>query len=137
MWFVYSFSWSEHLEHITQLFERLEVAGLVINLSKCEIGKGQVTYLGHLVGQGAVRPRAAKVQAILELPIPKTKRQLMHILGMCGLYQKFVPNFAAVTAPLTNLLRKGVTFGWSVDCQQALEMVKAILAASSQYSKHI
>ena len=47
----YNSSGSEHLEHITQLFERLEATGLVINFkSKCEIGKGQVTYLGHLVG---------------------------------------------------------------------------------------
>lgn len=30
---------------------------------------------------------------------------------------------------LTNLLKKGVNFSWSVDCQKALEMVKAILAS--------
>lgn len=89
-----------------QLFERLKQAGLVINLPKCETGKGQVTYLGHQVGQGSVSPRTAKVQAILDLPVPKTRRQLMRLLGMCGFYRRFVPNFAAVTTPLTNLLKK-------------------------------
>ncbi len=125
----YSSSWSDHIEHMRKLFERLQEAGLVINLPKCEIGKGQVTYLGHQVGQGCVRPRTAKVQAILDLPAPKSKHQLMRVLGMCGFYRRFVPNFAAVTAPLTNLLKKGVKFSWSADSQQALEMIKAVLAS--------
>lgn len=47
---VHSSSWSDHVSHIEQLFERLEGAGLVVNLPKCEFGKGQVTYLGHQVG---------------------------------------------------------------------------------------
>lgn len=124
----YSFSWADHLVHLGQLFERLEEAGLVVNLPKCELGKGQVTYLGHRVGHGEVLPKAAKIQAILDFPVPQTRRQLMRVLGMCGFYRKFVPNFAAITAPLTNLLRKGVKFSWSEKCQEAFGQVKAILA---------
>lgn len=37
-------------------------------------------------------------------------------------------NFAAVTEPLTNLLRKDVKFSWSDQCQIAFEKVKAILS---------
>lgn len=56
-----------------QPFEHLREAGLAINLTKCEIRKGQVTYLGHQVGQGSMRQRTAKVQAISNLPAPKSK----------------------------------------------------------------
>ena len=125
---VYSSSWAEHIVHIGQLFERLEAAGLVVNLPKCEFGKGQVTYLGHLVGRGSVRPRQAKVQAIADLSTPTTKRQLMRLLGMSGFYRRFVPNFADVVAPLTNLLKKGMKFRWTPECQSAVEKVKAILS---------
>lgn len=124
----YSFSWADHLGHLSQLFDRLEGAGLVVNLPKCELGKGRVTYLGHQVGYGAVLPKAAKVQAILDFPAPRTRQQLMRILGMCGFYRKFVPNFAAVTAPLPNLLRKGMRYVWTEECQVALDQVKAILS---------
>lgn len=51
---VYSGTWPEHTGHIKQLFLRLEEAGLVINVAKCELEKGQITYLGHQVGQGLV-----------------------------------------------------------------------------------
>ncbi|KAL2082452.1 hypothetical protein ACEWY4_022270 [Coilia grayii] len=125
---IFSDLWEDHVCHIRQLLERLDSAGLVVNLPKCELGKGQVMYLGHQVGQGSVSPRAAKIQAILDLPAPRTRRQLMRLLGMCGFYRKFVPNFASVTEPLTNLLRKGVKFAWSEGCQSALDKVKAILS---------
>ncbi|KAL2099462.1 hypothetical protein ACEWY4_005942 [Coilia grayii] len=124
----FSDTWEDHVHHIKQLFGRLEAAGLVVNLRKCERGKGQVTYLGHQVGQRSVLPRAAKIQAILDLPAPHTRRQLMRLLGMCGFYRKFVPNFASITEPLTNLLRKGIKFSWSDECQTALDKLKAVLS---------
>ena len=124
---VFSDSWESHIGHIRSLFTRLAEASLVVNLAKCEFGKGQVTYLGHRVGRGEVLPRSAKVQAIMDFPVPQNRRQLMRILGMCGFYRKFVPNFATVTAPLTNLLQKGTKWLWSSECQSALVAVKAIL----------
>ena len=33
------------MKHFDQLFDRLEGAGLVVNLPKCDLGKGRVTYL--------------------------------------------------------------------------------------------
>ena len=54
----------------------------------------------------------------------------MRILGMAGFYRKFVPNFATVTTPLTELLRKGVKWRWSVECHDALKAVKAILSSA-------
>ena len=97
-------------------------------LPKCEFGKGQVTYLGHVVGQGCVMPRQAKVEAILGLPQPQGRRDIQRVLGMVGFYRRFVPNFATATAPLTDLLRKAVKFKWTEECERAWLGVKAILA---------
>ena len=88
------------------LFDRLAKANLVVNLEKSEFAKAQVTYLGHVVGQGHVLPRKAKIQAIKDFPIPTGKRELMPFLGMSGFYQKFVPNFSAIATLLTSLLQK-------------------------------
>ena len=126
----YSDTWDEHVVHIRALLERLAEAGLVVNLSKCEFGKGRVTYLGHQVRCGAVLPRAAKVQAIVNFPSPRTRTQLMRVLGMCGFYRRIVPNFAAVTASLTNRLRIGVKWVWTDECQEALAQVKNILSSA-------
>ena len=46
----YRASLIEHMGYIRQLFDRLEKVSLVVSLPRCELGKGQVTYLGHQVG---------------------------------------------------------------------------------------
>ena len=49
-------SWQEHIRTIRELFRRLSKARLTINLPKSEFGCATVTYLGHKVGQGHVKP---------------------------------------------------------------------------------
>ncbi len=73
---VYSSDWNEHLKTLRMVFDRLQAFSLTLNLAKCEFGRATVTYLGKQVGQGEVRPIAAKVQAIVQFPVPTTKRQL-------------------------------------------------------------
>ena len=80
---------------------------LTINISKSEFGQAQVTYLGHIVGQGEVKPRKGKVEAIANIPRPESKKQLLRFLGMAKYYRRFCPNFSAVAEPLTQLLSKG------------------------------
>ena len=112
---------------IRALFRALAEAGLVVNLQKCEFMKSRVEYLGHVVGQGQVRPRQAKVQAIAEFPLPTTKREILRFLGVSGFYRKFCRNYSTVAAPLTDLLKKGVPFKWTNDCQESFNSLKVML----------
>ena len=51
---IFSSSWEDHLIHIEQVLERLQKAGLTARPEKCEWGKSQLVYLGHLIGCGRV-----------------------------------------------------------------------------------
>ncbi|CAB4005229.1 Retrovirus-related Pol poly from transposon, partial [Paramuricea clavata] len=124
---IYSDTWEEHLEILRKFFKRLSEAKLTINLVKSEFGCGHVTYLGHIVGQGQVKPVNAKVEAIADFPQPTTKKHIMRLLGMAGYYRKFCPNFSSITEPLTQLLRKDMKFVWTEQCQKAFEKLKAML----------
>ena len=77
---IYSDSWSDHRQRIRKFFDRLSKAKLTVNLAKTEFCHATVTFLGHLVGQGQVKPLEAKVNAISKFPVPKCKRQLMRFL---------------------------------------------------------
>ena len=46
----------------------LSRAKLTINLSKSEFGQVQVTYLGHVIGQGQVKPVGAKLEVTANFP---------------------------------------------------------------------
>ena len=124
---IYSDTWEDHLKTIRKFFERLSEAKLTVNLAKSEFARAHVTYLGHVVGQGQVKPVDAKINAIADFPRPESKKQLMRFLGMAGYYRKFCPNFSAVAEPLTQLLSKKVKFVWNTKCEMAFKELKAIL----------
>ncbi|KAJ8032010.1 hypothetical protein HOLleu_25409 [Holothuria leucospilota] len=127
---VYSNSWDEHVQHVKALFDKLAKANLTVNLVKSEIACAHVIYLGHVVGQGKVRPIKAKVEGIDKFPAPTDKRQLMRFLGMAGYYRRFCPNFSDIAAPLTKLLKKNEKFDWTDNCQAAFELLKKALMSS-------
>ncbi len=127
---IYTDTWSDHLQRIKQFFDRLSEAKLTVNLGKTEFCHATVTFLGHLVGQGQVKPLESKVNAISEFPVPATKKQLMRFLGMAGYYRKFCKNFSIIAEPLTNLLKKNVKFKWNDNCQVAFDRLKAILKST-------
>ena len=127
---IYSDSWSDHLQRIRKFFDRLGESKLTVNLAKTEFCHATVTFLGHLEGQGQVKPLQAKVNAISEFPVPKCKRQLMRFFGMAGYYRKFCKNFSGIAEPLTNLLKKSTKFKWNDKCQDAFDRLKAILKSA-------
>ena len=127
---IYTSDWENHITVMEQLFERLSTAELTVNLKKCDFAKATVTYLGHEVGGGMVRPIEAKVEAISNFPIPNTKKELMRFLGMAGFYRKFCQNFASVISPLTELLRNNAKYEWSDLCNSAFCRVKSMLSNS-------
>ncbi|XP_065917657.1 uncharacterized protein [Dysidea avara] len=118
---IYSDNWSDHVKQLRTFFDKLKEAKLTVNLAKSEFGCAQVSYLGHIVGQGEVKPIDAKVKAISQFPIPRNKKELMRYLGMAGYYRRFCKNFSVIVEPLTNLLHKRREFTWSEECQAAFE----------------
>ncbi len=126
----YADTWRDHLQTIDEVFRRLSDANLTLNLAKCEFGCATVTYLGKEVGSGQVRPLNSKIQAILDFPVPKTRRELLRFLGMTGYYRCFCKNFSIVASPLTGLLCKAVCFKWTPECQSAFEALKTLLCSA-------
>ena len=124
---IYSDTWEQHLKQVRSLLLRLVEANLTVNLLKCEFGCAHIIFLGHVVGQGQVRPADAKVRAVASYPIPSNRKQLIRFLGMTGYYRKFCQNFSSVAAPLTDLLKKDKKYKWDDNCEKAFMKIKTLL----------
>ncbi|XP_063856826.1 uncharacterized protein LOC135098416 [Scylla paramamosain] len=110
------------------VLSRLQEANLTVKLAKSTFGAATVSYLGHQIGQGSVRPKTANVDAVLKYPTPTTRRELRRFLGMAGFYRRFCPNFADAAGPLTRLTCGNVAYEWTPACQHAFNQLKNLLA---------
>nr|XP_042705994.1 uncharacterized protein LOC122173677 [Chrysemys picta bellii] len=123
---VYSLDWESHLHHLAEVLQALRVAGLTANPAKCHLGQEEVTYLGYTVGGGKLMPLISKVQALKDVPVPKTKKQVRRFLGLAGYYRCFVPDFASIAAPLSDLTKNSQPrqVQWSKQCERAFATLK-------------
>ena len=126
---IFSETWEEHLDHLHLIFTSLREAGLTGKPSKCQYAMEHCTYLGHVVGGGIVKPEINKLRAVRELPVPSDKTQVRMFLGITGYYRKFLPNYASVAIPLTDLTKKSAPnrVVWTEQCQQAWQKLKFVM----------
>ncbi|XP_050340691.1 uncharacterized protein LOC126767135, partial [Bactrocera neohumeralis] len=109
----------ENLLHVKEFLEIIEQEGLTLRLSKCTFMRRAVSFLGHEVNEGGVRPGAMKTRAIKNFPVPRNQLEVRRFLGLTGFFRKFVSGYALIAKPLTELTRKNIDFVWSITCEDA------------------
>jgi len=113
------------------VLDRIREAKFKLNLDKCTFAAREVAYLGHLVSANGVSPDASKVEAIKSFLLPRTVRDVRAFLGLAGYYGSFIPNFAALSKPLTLLTRKDFKFCSSEPQQISFDALKEALTSES------
>jgi hypothetical protein len=122
-WTVYSLL-KDHVEVLRLMLERCRQCQISLNIKKCIFGTPFGILLGHIVCKQGLLVDPAKIAVIVNLPPPKTVRQLRATLGHTGYYRKFIKGYAQITAPMEKLLRKDTKFQWNEDCQHGLDTLK-------------
>lgn len=124
-------TFEEHVSILAKLAERIAAAGLTISVEKSRFCMKSLKYLGYVVCEEGIRPDPDKIAPISDYPVPKTVKDIRRLMGLAGWYRRFIPNFASVTAPISNMLKKGRTkIEWTAEAQQALEYIKVALTSS-------
>ena len=128
---VHTRTWEEHLKTLRELFKRLAQAGMTIRPSKCIFGTDSIDFLGHQLQQGLIGLHEDNVAKIRKAPRPSTKKQVRSFMGLAGYYRDFIPNFAAVAAPLSDLTRKGQPskVEWGDAQEKAYQTIKILLTS--------
>ena len=106
-------------------------AGLTIGPTKCLFGVNSVDFLGHRLEQGMIGLDQDNVEKIKDASRPSTKKQVQSFMGLAGYYRDFIPNFAAIAAPLSDLTQKGQLnkVEWSEAQEKAYQTIKSYLTS--------
>lgn len=113
----------EHDENVKAVLDRLLKYGVKLNAEKCQFTKTKISFLGHVLSEDGITPDPEKCLSLDQAPRPENVKQLRSFLGLATFTaQKFVPNFAAITAPLWALTQK--PFEWNDEAEKAFNKVK-------------
>lgn len=123
-------TWDDQLETLHMLFSRVKRANLTIKPSKTQLGFSSIQFLGHEIGNGTIKPLNPTVEKIRNAQPPQTKKHVQSFLGLAGYYRDFIPEYAQLTYPLTELVKKRALnrVAWTSEHQTAFDRVKSALA---------
>jgi len=122
---------SEHFQALERLFSLCRKYHLRLKLVKCAFFQKEVSWLGHVLGQDTLKPDPKLISSILEYPVPNSLKTLRGFLGLAGYYRRFIPRFATVATPLTDLLLKeapALPAGWGEAQARAFLAIKGLLS---------
>ena len=125
---IYSKTLEEHERHVRRVLETLREQKLYAKESKCEFFKHEVEFLGHIVGRDGVRMMEDKVKAVRAGPRREPSRDVRAFLGTAGYYRKFIRDFSAIAAPLSELTKDNVKFEWERRTSRRSVTLKAAIA---------
>jgi len=127
-------SWDLHVRHLTLFLQAIEKSQLTLNLKKCRFGLGEVNFVGHSMGSGMHGPDPEKIRAVDEIRTPKTKSDLRKILGFFSYFRSYIPDYAHIAQPLTELTtnRYNVLLPWGDVHSNALQLLKSKLCEATK-----
>ena len=121
---IYSNSLAEHRVHVRQVLQKLEEAGLYLKPEKCEFHVQEVKYLGLIITTEGVRIDPAKVADVKDWETPSNLKDVQAFLGFVNFYQRFIPWYSKLVAPLTALTKKDWKFLWDVEALSVFQQLK-------------
>ena len=115
------------LAHLTKILEVCVRKQLVLSWEKSHFMVREGVVLGHIISDKELNVDKAKIEAIQNLPLPGTIRDLRSFIGHVGFYQRFIQDFAKVSKPLTTLIYKDKDFIINEEGKRAFTMLKQAL----------
>jgi transposase InsO family protein len=123
---IYGPTFNELLLRFKAVLQTLCDAGAAIGIKKCVFLSREITYLGHVISQGTVRPSPSATKAVLDYPRPSTIKELQRFLGLATYIRGHLPHFAELERRVRTVTPPVPTAKliWTDDATQAFQEIK-------------
>ena len=104
---------------LSHALQRIQEFNLQLQFRKCKWGCTQLKFLGFLISEAGIRMDPAKITALTEFAPPQSVKTLQSFLGLINFSLRFIPNLAAISLPLRQLLQKNTPYIWTPACENS------------------
>ncbi|KOM56132.1 hypothetical protein LR48_Vigan10g202400 [Vigna angularis] len=119
----------QHLQDLKEVFAQLRRYSMRLNPAKCTFGVPAGKFLGFMLTRRGIEANPDKCKAVLDMPAPRTLREVQRLVGRLTALSRFIPRLAEHIKPILKNLKKGSTQHWDNDCETAFSTVKHILTS--------
>ena len=128
---IFSESTEQHLEHLKQVFQKLQNQAYHVRLAKCQFLSQSVKFLGHILTDQGIQAMDTRDRDLDMFKPPfTTPKQVRSFLGLVMWYKAFIPHISTIAAPLFPLTSAKRKLTWSQEASQAVDALKdAVLSA--------
>ena len=122
---------SDHLKKAELILQRLQKAGLKVNVTKSFFARSQLEHLGYWITRAGTKPVYDKVKAVLKIAEPKTRKELRSFVGVVNYHRDMWvrrSHHSHVLAPLAALTSKTTKWKCEPQHQKAFAMAKRVIA---------
>ena len=97
-----------------------------LNPAKCFFGVASRKFLGFMVSQRGIEANSEKVQAIIDMTLPKTVKEVQKLTGQIAALNRFVSRATDKCLPFFKTLKQA--FAWTDECETAFQDLKRYLS---------
>ncbi|GJZ77741.1 reverse transcriptase domain-containing protein [Tanacetum coccineum] len=122
---------AEMLRDIDETFHTLRKINMKLNPKKCTFGAVEGMFLGYTISPKGIKPCPNKTEAVLQLPSPRTVKEVQSFNGKLASLNRFLSKSAERSLPLFKTLKKCIknsNFHWTPEAEQAFKQLKQHLS---------
>jgi hypothetical protein len=102
-----------HIADLQETFANFRQAGLKLNPEKCVFGVKKGKFLCCLVSTKGIEANPSKIEAILRMEPPSTKKGAQRLTGRLASLNRFISRSAERNLPFFEILKSAEVFQWA------------------------
>ena len=136
---IYNKSKEQDLDHLAQVCTTLQKEKFYATIKKCSFFMDSVVFLGFIISPKGISIDPSKIQAIIDLPEPKSIYDVHSFHAIATFYCRFIRGFSTIMSPITDCLKK-CEFQWMKATTKVFgkikkKMIEAPVMRLSNFSK--
>ncbi|KAI5324930.1 hypothetical protein L3X38_034003 [Prunus dulcis] len=127
----------QHIPNLSAMFTILKQYKMRLNPTKCAFGVASGKFLGFMISQRGIEANPEKIQAILDMTIPKTVKDIQSLTGRVAALTRFISKATDRCAPFFKALKgtkRNIT--WTAECETAFSELKEYMGRAPLLSTH-